>query len=74
MDSLCHAALHDDLLVTEIICEVASSIEHILSIMVNLFNPQKILTGSPLNKAARILFPSMTDLFANGHYLPAAER
>lgn len=29
--------------------------------MVNLFNPQKILIGSPLSKAADILFPVISD-------------
>ncbi len=33
----------------------------ILAIMVNLFNPQKILIGSPLSKAADILFPVISD-------------
>ncbi|MNE51926.1 N-acetylglucosamine repressor [compost metagenome] len=31
----------------------------ILAIMVNLFNPDKILVGSPLNRAAEILHPAI---------------
>ena len=35
------------------------SVGRILAIMVNLFNPEKILVGSPLNRAAEILHPAI---------------
>lgn len=31
----------------------------IVAIMVNLFHPQKILIGSPLNRAQSVLFPAI---------------
>ena len=57
VDSLCQAAVQGDLLAKDIISGVGMHVGRILAIMVNLFNPQKILIGSPLSKAADILFP-----------------
>ena len=61
VDSLCQAALRGDLLAKDIITGVGAHVGRILAIMVNLFNPQKILIGSPLSKAADILFPVISD-------------
>ncbi|QUG75597.1 ROK family protein [Erwinia sp. E602] len=57
--SLCDAALAGDPLAIEVITGVGNSVGRILAIMVNLFNPQKILIGSPLNRAQAILFPAI---------------
>lgn len=57
--SLCDAALAGDPLAVEVITGVGNSVGRILAIMVNLFNPQKILIGSPLNRAQAILFPAI---------------
>lgn len=57
---LCQAAVQGDLLAKDIISGVGSHVGRILAIMVNLFNPQKILIGSPFNQAADILFPAIT--------------
>nr|WP_211185995.1 ROK family transcriptional regulator [Brenneria salicis] len=59
VDSLCDAALKGDALAKDIIQDVGSNIGRIVAIMVNLFNPDKILVGSPLNKAASILYPAI---------------
>jgi len=56
---LCQAAQQGDLLAKDIISGVGANIGRILAIMVNLFNPQKILIGSPLSKAADVLFPAI---------------
>lgn len=61
VESLCEAALQGDLLAKDIITSVGSNVGRILAIMVNLFNPQKILIGSPFNQAADILFPAISD-------------
>lgn len=61
VDSLCQAALRGDLLAKDIITRVGAHVGRILAIMVNLFNPQKILIGSPLSKAADILFTVISD-------------
>ncbi|WP_297198984.1 sugar metabolism global transcriptional regulator Mlc [uncultured Pluralibacter sp.] len=57
---LCEAALRGDLLAQDIIRGVGQHVGRILAIMVNLFNPQKILIGSPLNQASEILFPAIS--------------
>ena len=61
VDALCLAAMQGDLLAKDIISGVGTHVGRILAIMVNLFNPQKILIGSPLSKAADILFPTIAD-------------
>ncbi|AGB78223.1 sugar metabolism global transcriptional regulator Mlc [Pseudocitrobacter corydidari] len=61
VESLCQAAVKGDLLAKDIITSVGTNVGRILAIMVNLFNPQKILIGSPFNQAADILFPAISD-------------
>lgn len=61
VDWLCQAALQGDLLAKDIISSIGTNVGRILAIMVNLFNPQKILIGSPFNQAAEILFPAIAD-------------
>ncbi|KAB8313575.1 ROK family transcriptional regulator [Erwinia endophytica] len=60
-ETLCDAALAGDQLAKDIIIDVGHSVGRILAIMVNLFNPQKILIGSPLNRAKVILHPAISD-------------
>lgn len=59
IENLCDAALSGDQLACDIITGVGGSIGRILAIMVNLFHPQKVLIGSPLNRAHSILFPAI---------------
>lgn len=61
VDWLCQSALQGDLLAKDIISSIGTNVGRILAIMVNLFNPQKILIGSPFNQAADILFPAIGD-------------
>lgn len=58
---LCQAARQGDLLAKDIITGVGANIGRILAIMVNLFNPQKILIGSPLSAASEVLFPAIAE-------------
>jgi len=44
-----------------------------LAMMVNIFNPQKILIGSPLNQAADVLFPAINSTIRQ-QALPAYSR
>ncbi len=60
VEMLCDAALAGDRLAKEIITTAGNSVGRVLAIMVNLFNPQKILIGSPLNRAAEVLYPVIT--------------
>ncbi|CAM3872673.1 ROK family protein [Xenorhabdus thuongxuanensis] len=46
-------------LVTKIIYDVGERIGSIMAIMVNIFNPEKILIGSPLNSVKHILYPAI---------------
>ncbi|MTH46098.1 sugar metabolism global transcriptional regulator Mlc [Intestinirhabdus alba] len=73
VDSLCRAALQGDLLARDVISGVGAHVGRILAIMVNLFNPQKILIGSPLNGAEEILFPAVADSIRQ-QALPAYSR
>ena len=73
VESLCQAALQGDLLARDIISGVGNHVGRILAIMVNLFNPQKILIGSPFNLAADILFPAISDCIRQ-QSLPAYSR
>lgn len=57
--ALCQAALQGDQLGRDLINSVGHSVGRIAAVMVNLFNPEKILIGSPLNQAADILYPSI---------------
>ncbi|MCC8379307.1 ROK family protein [Xenorhabdus sp. PB30.3] len=57
VELLCLAANQGDPLATEIIQNVGERIGQIMAIMVNIFNPDKILIGSPLNEAKHILYP-----------------
>lgn len=59
IESLCQAALLGDQLARDVIASVGHHVGRILSMMVNIFNPQHILIGSPLNQAAEILFPAV---------------
>ncbi|WP_313084195.1 sugar metabolism global transcriptional regulator Mlc [Atlantibacter sp.] len=73
VETLCEAALKGDLLARDIIVGVGTNVGRILAIMVNLFNPQKILIGSPLNRASDILFPAIADCIRQ-QALPAYSR
>ncbi len=68
--SLCQAAQEGDLLAKDIITGVGTHVGRIIAIMVNLFNPQKILIGSPFNQAAEILFPAIAQCISQ-QALPA---
>ncbi|WP_036768004.1 sugar metabolism global transcriptional regulator Mlc [Photorhabdus australis] len=57
IESLCQAANKGDILATDIIRNIGIKIGHIIAIMVNLFNPEKILIGSPLNACQQVLYP-----------------
>ncbi|MEQ4923460.1 sugar metabolism global transcriptional regulator Mlc [Proteus hauseri] len=68
-ESLCDAILVGDKQAVEIINLVANRLGFILAVMVNTFNPQKILIGSPLCRAKSIFFPLLLRNIQN-HVLP----
>ncbi|MFH8134544.1 ROK family protein [Pantoea osteomyelitidis] len=59
IENLCQAAMSGDQLARDVIASVGHHVGRILSMMVNIFNPQHILIGSPLNQAAEVLFPAV---------------
>ncbi|WP_409075654.1 ROK family protein [Pantoea sp. C3] len=60
LESLCSAAIAGDRLACDAIASVGHHIGRMLAMMVNIFNPQQILIGSPLNQAAEVLFPAVS--------------
>ncbi|MDK4216674.1 sugar metabolism global transcriptional regulator Mlc [Pantoea agglomerans] len=61
LESLCAAAQSGDRLARDTIASVGHHVGRILAMMVNIFNPQHILIGSPLNAAADVLFPAVSN-------------
>jgi len=59
VETLCDAANRGDALARDIIVGVGQNVGRIVAIMVNLFNPEKILIGSPLNLAKSTLHPAI---------------
>ncbi|MGC6386994.1 ROK family protein [Ewingella sp. S1.OA.A_B6] len=59
VEAVCEAANQGDQLARDVIVSVGHSVGRILAIMVNLFNPEKVLIGSPLNFAKEILHPAI---------------
>jgi transcriptional regulator of PTS gene len=60
IESLCEAAQQGDRLARDVIAGVGHHVGRMLAMMVNIFNPQQILIGSPLNAAADVLFPAVS--------------
>lgn len=60
LESLCLAARQGDRLARDAIAGVGHHVGRMLAMMVNIFNPQHILIGSPLNQAAEVLFPAVS--------------
>lgn len=59
LESLCIAAQRGDSLACSAIASVGQHVGRVLAMMVNVFHPQRILLGSPLNQAAGVLFPAI---------------
>ena len=60
LEALCVAAQQGDRLARDAIAGVGHHVGRMLAMMVNIFNPQHILIGSPLNEAADVLFPAVS--------------
>lgn len=61
INNLCEAANKGDKLATNVIQYVGQSVGHIAAVMVNIFNPEKIIIGSSLNLSSTILYPAIQD-------------
>lgn len=70
IEALCNAALQGDGLATELITQTGEHLGRMLATLVNIFHPQHILLGSPLNAAATLLYPAIGQALRQ-HALPA---
>ncbi|MDB6371015.1 ROK family transcriptional regulator [Photorhabdus bodei] len=70
VESFCQAVNNGDTLAVDIIRDIGVKIGHIIAMMVNLFNPEKILMGSPLNASQQVLYPVISECIQQ-HALPA---
>lgn len=70
VQQLCVAALQGDTLAQGLIADVGEHVGRLLAVMINIFNPQKILIASPLNLAASVLHPPVRKAIAQ-QSLPA---
>ncbi len=59
IDIICKAALEDDPIATQIIRQTGNHLGRVLAIMVNLFNPEKILLAGEIVQSAPVLFPAL---------------
>ena len=64
IDNFCQAVFEGDPLACDIITEVGLKVGNIVAFMVNIFNPEKILIGSPLNQVKDILYPIIESCIA----------
>ncbi|WP_017349476.1 sugar metabolism global transcriptional regulator Mlc [Pantoea sp. A4] len=70
LEALCNAALQGDGLATGLITQTGEHLGRMLATLVNIFHPQHILLGSPLNAAATLLYPAIVQALRQ-HALPA---
>ncbi|USD64398.1 ROK family protein [Vibrio sp. SCSIO 43136] len=59
IEAICEAANQGDALAVEEIERLANHLGTAISIVVNLFNPKKVLIGGVINEAKSILFPAI---------------
>lgn len=62
LENLCDAALQGDQLSRKLLDDIAQHSGKVLAMLINVFNPQKILLGSPFNRAASLLFPAIDQI------------
>jgi N-acetylglucosamine repressor len=61
IDNICRAAENGDGVAMHIIKQTAEYMGHVLSILVNVFNPEKILLAGEIVQSAGVLFPSIQE-------------
>lgn len=61
IEKICEAAMNNDTLARQVIIELGHHLGQAIAIMVNLFNPEKILIGGEFNHAKKILFPAIME-------------
>ncbi|WP_413482010.1 DNA-binding transcriptional regulator NagC [Morganella psychrotolerans] len=59
IDAICLAANRNDPLATEVIKQVGNSLGKAIAIMINLFNPQKVVIAGEITAASAVLLPAL---------------
>nr|WP_086938284.1 ROK family protein [Thaumasiovibrio occultus] len=70
IERICDAAVEGDPLAKQVIVELGHNLGQAIAIMVNLFNPQKILIGGEFNRAKKVLYPAIRE-YIQSSALPA---
>lgn len=73
IEAICDAAVAGDALARQIIVDLGHHLGQAIAIMVNLFNPQRILIGGELNRAKSVLYPAIMECII-GQTLPIYNR
>ncbi|MGF1685700.1 ROK family protein [Photobacterium japonica] len=61
IEKICDAAVAGDTLARQVIVELGHNLGQAIAIMVNLFNPEKILIGGEFNRAKEVLYPAIME-------------
>jgi len=59
IEDICSAAAEGDLLAVEVIEQLGAYLGAAIAIVINLFNPEKILIGGVINQAKSVLYPAI---------------
>ncbi|NOH70940.1 ROK family protein [Vibrio pectenicida] len=73
VEDICEAAANGDNLAIEVIEKLGSYLGAAISIVINLFNPEKILIGGAINQAKSVLYPAIQRCIKE-QSLPAYQR
>lgn len=65
IDTLCEAAVNRDGVAVKVITELGHYLGQAIAIMVNLFNPERILIGGEFNQAKSVLYPAIMECIQN---------
>ena len=59
VEDICEAAINGDTLAIDVIEKLGHYLGSAISIVINLFNPEKVLIGGVINQAKNILYPAI---------------
>ena len=59
IEDICEAAAEGDRLAVDVIESLGHSLGAAIAIVINLFNPEKILIGGVINQAKKVLYPAI---------------
>ena len=65
IESICSAAADGDPLAVEVVEKLGSYLGAAISIVINLFNPEKVIIGGVINQAKSILYPAIEAVVKN---------